>query len=137
MADTWNRRVSVFDLNGDYQYDFKVRAWFTDLGNRPYLAIDETRERLYVTDPDAGRVLVYDLEGNCLGSFGQAGSADSPLGSHQIVVATGITVDADGKVYVADAGGNRILRFAPYDWATPILEEPLSEAVGQEPLGQE
>ena len=137
VADTWNRRVSVFDLNGDYQYDFKVRAWFTDLGNRPYLAIDETRERLYVTDPDAGRVLVYDLEGNCLGSFGQAGSADSPLGSHQIVVATGITVDADGKVYVADAGGNRILRFAPYDWATPILEEPLSEAVGQEPLGQE
>ena len=122
VADTWNRRVSVFDLEGNPLYDFKVRAWFTDLGNRPYLALDTTRERLYVTDPDAGRVLVYDLEGNCLGSFGQAGSVDGPLGSHQMVLASGITVDADGKVYVADAGGNRILRFAPYDWAVPVAE---------------
>ena len=75
VADTWNRRVSVFNLDGSPAYQFPVRGWYEDLGNRPYLALDEARNQLYVTDPDAGRVLVYDAQGNCLGSFGQPGDA--------------------------------------------------------------
>jgi uncharacterized protein (TIGR03663 family) len=113
VADTWNRRVSVFNIaEGSPMYTFPVRGWYEDLGNRPYLALDEARDRIYVSDPDAARVLVYDTRGNCVGSFGQAG--DLPLTTTQFATTAGLAVDAQGRVYVVDAGGNRILRFAPF-----------------------
>ncbi|MCY4526101.1 MAG: NHL repeat-containing protein, partial [Anaerolineaceae bacterium] len=67
IAEFWNRRVSVFQHDGAYVDHFPVRGWYADEGNRPYLALDASRDLLYVGDPDAGRVLVMDGEGNCLG----------------------------------------------------------------------
>jgi DNA-binding beta-propeller fold protein YncE len=131
VADTWNQRVSVFSLEGEPLFQFNVRGWYDDLGNRPYLALDEARDLLYVSDPDAGRVLVYDPEGNCLGSFGQAGS--DPLDASQFNVAGGIAVDSLGNVYISDAGANRVLRFAPFP-ASARVEE--SEAVEGEVLDE-
>ena len=113
VADTWNRRVSVFNIAGAPMYTFSVRGWYEDLGNRPYLALDEARNILYVSDPDAARVLVYDTRGNCLGSFGQPG--DAPYGQNQFGTTAGLAVDAQGRVYVVDAGGNRVLRFPAFE----------------------
>jgi sugar lactone lactonase YvrE len=113
VADTWNNRISVFNLDGSPAYDFPVRGWYDDLGNRPYLALDNARNLLYVSDPDAGRVLVYDTQGNCLGSFGQPG--DTALTPNQFQTTAGIAVDATGNVYVVDSGGNRVLRFPPFE----------------------
>jgi uncharacterized protein (TIGR03663 family) len=127
VADTWNRRVSVFNLDGSPAYQFPVRGWYEDLGNRPYLALDEGRNQLYVTDPDAGRVLVYDAQGNCLGSFGQPG--DAALAANQFRTTAGVAVDDAGNVYVVDSGGNRVLRFAPFE-APPPTAEGESEAAG-------
>lgn len=112
VADTWNRRVAVFGLDGTALYTFNVRGWYEDLGNRPYLAIDEARNVLYVTDPDAGRVLVYDTQGNCVGSFGQP--TDQVVDGSQFKTVGGIATDAQGNVYVSDAGAGRVLRFAPF-----------------------
>lgn len=113
VADTWNRRVSVFNTNdGTFMYSFNVRGWYEELGNRPYLAIDPGRGMVYVTDPDAGRVLVYDSMGNCVGSFGQS-SRENP-GSTQFTTVGGIVVDSAGNVFVADAGSGRVLKFAPF-----------------------
>jgi sugar lactone lactonase YvrE len=119
VADTWNRRVSVFDIEGAPMYTFPVRGWYEDLGNRPYLAVDETRDRLYVSDPDAARVLVYDTRGNCIGSFGQAG--DAPFAPNQFGTTGGVAVDEQGRVYVVDSRGNRVLRF-------PAFEVPVAPA---------
>ncbi len=113
VADTWNRRVSVFDIEGSPMYTFPVRGWYEDLGNRPYLALDEGRDRLYVSDPDAARVLVYDTRGNCIGSFGQPG--DAPFAPNQFGTTGGVAVDDQGRVYVVDSRGNRVLRFAPFE----------------------
>jgi uncharacterized protein (TIGR03663 family) len=112
VADTWNRRVSVFSLDGAALYEFDVRGWYDDLGNRPYVAVDPVRSLAYVTDPDAGRVLVYDSMGNCVGSFGQPGS--EPLQPNQFSISAGIAVDARGNVYVTDAGASRVLVFGPF-----------------------
>jgi len=127
VADTWNRRVSVFNTNdGTFMYSFNVRGWYEELGNRPYLAVDATRGMVYVTDPDAGRVLVYDSMGNCVGSFGQS-SRENP-DSTQFTTVGGIAVDGAGNVFVADAGSGRILKFAPFP---TTLAVPNAEATDE------
>lgn len=112
VADTWNRRVAVFSLDGQPLITFPVRGWYEDLGNRPYLAVDEARNLLYVGDPDAGRVLVYDTLGNCVGSFGQP--TDGVGDMTQFDTVSGLWVDDAGFVYVADAGAGRVLKFDPF-----------------------
>ncbi len=130
VADTWNRRVSVFSTEGGYLYEFPVRGWYEELGNRPYVALDATRGLVYVTDPDAGRVLVYDAEGNCVGSFGQP-TRETPNNA-QFRTVGGIATDAQGNVYVADAGVGRVLKFAPFPaQAVP----PAAEATEELPAG--
>ena len=60
VADTWNRRIAVFDSEGDHLQNFRVRGWYDSTFNRPYLALDEWRNMLYITDPDSK---------SCLGLF--------------------------------------------------------------------
>ena len=137
VADTWNRRVAAFGLDGDFLFNFSVRAWYEELGNRPYLAVDAERNLLYVTDPDAGRVLVYDTSGNCVGSFGQFN--DTNPGSDQFTLVGGIAVDAQGRVFVADLGSGRVLRFEPFSVPemAPDADAPPVDGVGPDDLEPE
>ncbi|MEZ4666819.1 MAG: TIGR03663 family protein [Anaerolineae bacterium] len=133
-ADYWNRRISVFTLDGvpltnfvnnqgQSINSFRVRGWLDDQGNRPYLALDNPRNLLYITDPDAGRVLVYNTkDGNCVGAFGQPARENTALDLSQLNSVGGVAVDADGNVYVADAGAGRVLRFAPF----PLPDQSVS-----------
>lgn len=124
VADYWNRRISVFNTSGAFMYEFPVRAWYDEQGNRPYLAVDSQRDYLYVTDPDAGRVLVYTTTGECLGSFGQP--SREGFDATQFRTTAGIAVDSEGYVYIADSGSGRVLRFAPFE---PRLSDD-SESAG-------
>ncbi len=126
VADTWNRRVSVFTIDGTALFSFPVRGWYDDLGNRPYLAVDEARSLVYVTDPDAGRVLVYTLTGDCVGSFGQPGAVGA-LSLNQFGASSGIALDAQGRVFVVDSRGGRVLRFPAF--VVPV-EPPVENAQG-------
>lgn len=121
VADTWNRRISVFTTDGFFLDTFDVRGWYDEQGNRPYIAVDPERELLYVTDPDAGRVLVYTTGGDCVGSFGEASGPEATLG--QFAVSAGIAVDDEGQVYVVDNRLGRVLVFPPF----PFTELPLVE----------
>lgn len=121
VADTWNRRISVFNGEGEFIKTIPVRAWYEEQGNRPYIAIDESRDLLYVTDPDGGRVLVYTTNGDCFGSFGQVAGEGANLG--QFGVASGIVVDEDGFVYVSDSELGRILKFAPFEFVPASSDE--------------
>lgn len=124
IADTWNRRVSVFSADGLFLNSFSVRGWYETLGNLPYLAIDGARELLYVTDPDSARVLVYTTAGECVGSFGAAAGEAPTRG--QFRQANGVAVDAQGYVYVSDGVLNRILKFAPF----PMQSSPAQSEGG-------
>ena len=118
VADTWNRRIAVFDADGGHLDNFRVRGWYDETFNRPYLALDETRDFLYISDPDSNRVLVYHPTGDCIGSFGEEGA-----GTGQFEGIGGIAVDAEGFVYVGDSTANRIYKFPPF----PLPAEPASE----------
>jgi sugar lactone lactonase YvrE len=142
VTDYWNKRISVFTLDGapvtTYKdagglaiNSFKVRGWLEDQGNRPYMALDMARKLIYITDPDAGRVLVYNTDGNCVGSFGDLNRETTGLNPGQLNSVGGIDLDASGNVYVADAGAGRILRFAPFP--VPVVVQP--DAGGQQQSG--
>ncbi len=120
IVDTWNRRVSVFNSDGNFLTSFPVRAWYEEKGNRPYIAIDAQRDLVYVTDPDGGRVLVYNTAGECQGSFGSL-AGEVPTNSGFSVVG-GILVDKEGFVYVTDASFGRILKFEPFTEILPPAE---------------
>lgn len=123
IADFWNRRISVFRRDGSFVRQFPVRAWYSDEGNRPYMALDAGRDLLYVGDPEAGRVLVLDGEGNCVGSFGAAGG--EAVSGSRIGIVAGIAVDAQGGVWLADAGSGRVLGFPAFPLDAP---DELAEA---------
>lgn len=140
VADTWNRRIAVFASDGTHLNNFTVRGWYNDSVNRPYLALDEARNLLYVTDPDGNRVLIYNPNGECLGSFGQQGEDASAA---QFTAISGIATDAEGFVYISDSTAGKIYKFPPYDPPADVpainenIEGQLQENAGDGSAGEQ
>jgi len=110
IADTWNYRVQVFapDASG-LQYQsvtmWDVDAWSSDtLDNKPFLALDESGN-VYLTDPDRGRVIVFDSEGQFLRIWGGFDN------TYTMNIISGVTIGDDGSVWVSDALSNTLLKF--------------------------
>jgi len=127
IADTWNMRIQVMLPEGDSltyptHISWDVAGWYGDsLDNKPFLAIDD-QYNIYVADPLMGRVLIFDMEGNFLRAFGAYGSGLSEIG-----IVGGIEVDAQGRVWIADAGNNRLMRFT-----LPILTREEESIINEE-----
>ncbi|HEX9017539.1 MAG TPA: hypothetical protein VF806_00025, partial [Anaerolineaceae bacterium] len=64
--------------------------------------------RVYVTDPENGRVVVFDGAGTALATFGQSSGQGSGSAA-SLTLPTGITLSAQGELWVADAGNNRLV----------------------------
>jgi predicted membrane-bound mannosyltransferase/sugar lactone lactonase YvrE len=110
VADTWNMRIQVFKpgTNGDYAYvsEWPIDGWYgQSLENKPYLALDK-QGRVYATDPESFRVLVFDKGGQFLTTWGEGGTSNAQFG-----IVSGVALGADGQVFVADSGNNRVMRF--------------------------
>ena len=104
VADRENLRIQIFGPNGRF-----LKQW-RHVG-KPfglYLTPDQT---LFVTDgSDKGphRVLILDLDGRILATFGETGG-----GPGQFNIPHSIHVDRYGNVYVAEVGNKRIQKFVP------------------------
>lgn len=110
VTDTWNQRIQVFASGGDLDFypllSWDVSAWFgQSLDNKPFIAVDDSGN-VFVTDPEGYRVLQFDTNGNFIRGWGDYSSDVDGFG-----MPVGITVDAEGKIWVSDAGNHRILRF--------------------------
>lgn len=112
VADTWNNRIQIFFPSQDgLVYSslahWEVSAWTTQsLDNKPFLAINSDKQ-IFITDPDLGRIIRFDDQGNFLQLWG--GYENDYL----IGIASGIAVDLQGKVWITDALNNTLLRFDP------------------------
>lgn len=116
IADTWNRRVQVFDPQGNFLRQWPIEGWDAGIPEeKPYLATDN-EDRVYVTDPGHYRVLVFDSEGNYLLSFGQYGSDERSFTLPQGIAVSGQFLAQDGSIYVTDAHSHRVLIFDSTDW---------------------
>ena len=111
VTDTWNQRVQAFvpSETGDFyvptiQWD--ISGWYgQSLENKPFIAVD-ANENVFVTDPEGYRVLEFTSASQFVRAWGAFGS-----GPEEIGLASGVTVDRQGFVWVTDAGNNRILRY--------------------------
>ncbi|XP_035690916.1 tripartite motif-containing protein 2-like [Branchiostoma floridae] len=78
------------------------------LQNPQYIAVDESRGLLFVTDYSTHKVFVFDLEGKLKFSFGKVGENEGELEGP-----TGITVDPAGNIVVVNCDNGRLQVFGP------------------------
>ncbi|MFN2196951.1 MAG: flippase activity-associated protein Agl23, partial [Anaerolineales bacterium] len=109
VADTWNQRVQVFrEVNGEFivERTWAVAAWYGEsLENKPYLTV-RPDGHVFVTDPETGRVIEFDPQGEFVAYFGGLSSGLDGFG-----LAAGIASNADGGLWVSDPGNQRVLHF--------------------------
>jgi predicted membrane-bound mannosyltransferase/streptogramin lyase len=112
VTDTWNQRVQTFSQSPDgltfsplKQWD--VAGWYgQSLDNKPFIAVDN-KGHVFITDPEGFRVIEYTTDGQLVQTWGDYGATSSTFG-----IAAGIAIDAQGNIWISDAGNNRIMRFA-------------------------
>jgi DNA-binding beta-propeller fold protein YncE len=108
VADRMNFRVQIFDGEGRPQGQFKVNGWEeSQINQEPYLAVDNNKGVIYVSDPTKGKVLKYSLAGGFIKSYDTAveGKLSQP---------TGLAVrESDGVLFVSDGNLARIVTIKP------------------------
>jgi len=111
VNDRGNRRIQVFDADGNYLYEWSV-------GGRPasiHMFIIDRNGFLWAADRGTHKVIKYDLEGNFLYAFGT--HSEAPGGTSGV---HGMSVDRDGNLYLAQVdnkGG--VQKFIPRQGANP------------------
>ena len=121
VADTWNRRVQVFDVSftdtlsgggsgGDPVFnvlrEWPIEGWESQsVSNKPYLAVDSDGV-VYVTDPELWRVLVFNGDGTFKATFGLFGNDNQSF-----ALPNGIAIGPDNTVLVADTENHRVMVF--------------------------
>ena len=107
VADRLNYRVQVLDGNGQYLREIKIAGWEdTQINFEPYLAIDNNRGYLYVSDPTKKKVHRYALNGTGhkeLTKF-DGGEFSQP---------TGLATAPDGTLLVSDGNLARVVTLKP------------------------
>src|SRR5690606_36132877 len=86
---------------GNYFYTNPVHTWKG--------IVEDRDSRLHLPSYGNGKVDVFDILGNYIGAWGKGGG--SSAGSFNL--ATYITTDASGKLYITDEGNNRVQIFQP------------------------
>jgi predicted membrane-bound mannosyltransferase/sugar lactone lactonase YvrE len=111
VVDTWNQRIQVFKpseggLSYQYDHEWNISGWYgQSVNNKPFIAIDKSGN-VFVTDPDAYRVLEFDSSGNIVRGWGDYSSGIDGFGKP-----SGIAIDQNGAVWVSDSDNNYLLRF--------------------------
>lgn len=118
VVDTLHHCVKVFDKQRKYLFRFGEGL------NQPrYVAFFENLA--FLSDYRNHRVLVYDLAGKPQGSIGEEENLFS--------FPEGLSIDGEGKLWIADAGNNRIVRVdlgylaRPVEYLRTLLTEGKDE----------
>ncbi len=103
-----NGRVQRFSPDGTFETHWRMPD--TDTGKPVGLKVHPDG-RLFVADTHYHRVMIFDRDGNPLGSFGSEGFGDG-----QFQLPTDVAFDAQGFIYVSEYYENdRITQWSP-DW---------------------
>lgn len=106
MPEAGNHRVSVWNLEGEFQFLFGGSGTGEGQMNNPEAAKFNSEGKLYVSDLKNDRMQVFDAKGNFLFAWGSSGSEPG-----QFKAPAGVALDKDDNVYVTEIGNDRIQVF--------------------------
>jgi len=115
VTDTWNQRIQVFTFDETVHQAIYLRSWEISgwdgqsVENKPYIAMNG-RGHVFITDPENFRVLEFTGTGEFVRGWGGYSPSSDGFG-----LPSGIEVDAEGHIWVSDAGNNTLLRFTVPD----------------------
>ena len=125
VADTGNHRLQVFDETGEF-----VAEWGEAVLGEPFDVAVGVDGRVYVVDTEHESVFVFSSGGQLEERWGNGWGLFDPRG---------VEVDRDGNVYVANTGGNVVVKSSPegevvqvYGWTESgpsALNQPTDVAV--------
>jgi DNA-binding beta-propeller fold protein YncE len=99
VADSLNKRIQVFDSDGKFLTKWSIPEWGSPYGFED-LAIDSKAGRLYASSAKMNSVLIFDLNGNRIGSL-TVKPPDQLDGPSALAL-------ADRKLYVLNMAGNHV-----------------------------
>jgi DNA-binding beta-propeller fold protein YncE len=99
VADPVNSRIEVFDSNGKFLSKWSVPEWREALGFED-LAIDPDRSRLYASSAHMNSILIFDLQGNRLGTL-------TPTPPDKLDGPSALALAKD-KLFVLNNGSSRV-----------------------------
>lgn len=103
VADADRHQLWVVDGN-----DAVLRSWAmmpSTTFDAPHVGVGP-RGELYVSDPRSGTVRVFDHQGRSIAELGAPGNENG-----QFAVPTGLRIDAQGQLWIADTGNRRVQRW--------------------------
>lgn len=107
IVDTWNQRIQFFDNQFVPLGQISVDGWNGQgLLNKPYIQVS-ARGDIFVTDPEIHQILRFGPTGTLVNPIGHLGPQPAAFN-----LPIGIAQDAEGNLYVAEAGNNRIQKIA-------------------------
>jgi hypothetical protein len=108
VIDQNNDRVQVLDQNGNFLRQFTLRPGSVSgmASGRSQGITGDNQGRLYVADTFQGYIKVFDVRGNLLGIMSSYGDAAGQMQSPG-----GVAMDAQGRLWVADANNMRVDSF--------------------------
>ena len=74
----------------------------------PVQIIIDQQEQIYVTDEATNKIIIFDRDGNNIGSWGDYGSKPGEVNRP-----SGMSFDVDGNLLIADTLNHRISKFTP------------------------
>lgn len=119
VADTDGNMIQKFTSSGSWVYSLTPAPSPGGPGpfNKPKDVATESTGKFYVADTDNSRVMKFDSNGTFVWALRlptvAAGTPTPPVGATPKPY--GITIGSDNKIYVADAGYHRILRYHAND----------------------
>ena len=106
LVDTGDSKVAVFDLAGNFLFDFGKPGEKAGEFNRPSPICMNGKGEIIIGDTMNARVQIFDKNGKFLRKFGERGDGDA---NFQIL--KGVATDSDNNIYVTDGKANQIKIF--------------------------
>jgi DNA-binding beta-propeller fold protein YncE len=111
IADRLNFRIQVVSPSFAFVRQFKVDGWDNaQINVEPYVAIDQAKGLIYISDPTKKKVHRYDLMGHGHKTYDRA-NIGAVVEAFQLP--TGLAMAPDGSVTVSDGGSGHILTLKP------------------------
>ena len=73
--------------------------------------VDHSKLYIWIADAGNDRIQKFDGNGKFISQFGSSGGTRPPYNPGEFKTPSGVTVDAEGNIWVADSGCHRIQKF--------------------------